>query len=688
MSEQDKLIKSMKSEMGGGPGYIKVGASDDDLLKKLKHTAEVYSKYRKQFDNDWDDNFKSYVNKYNDKLQTTPTTSKLHLPVGFTVVENWLTKVGGAFHSGDRVWECIPSRSKDASRITKPTQYLLDYQTDIYGWDFLLDDYLKTIGIYGIGWMFFGWELTVKKRVVQRLTPVMENGLVKRDPFTGEPEMTYKTVKEPYIDQDRPQLLNVHPKEVFWDPKGRDVDSCKYIYRQYFLDVEDIEDNLDRGVYNRRFNPDDLRDFSAKEREVKSNTELENYNASDEDRYRKRILVQDFYKDDEWYTVLNENTLAKKVDNQLAKQKKPIVMTKGIPIPFSMKPLGEIDIAKPYNIEKNTIRNMRLDQVSLDINQMYLYDKNADVDEKDLISRPNGFVGVRPINGSVANAVVPLRKAYVQAPAYQEEGVLQQDIQDATGQLDYAIGKTPERREAARTVGRLQDAALSRFDITKVRILMHQMKEIPKMIMLLNKTYLTGDSLDVRIYDRAADEYKWEQVRMEDIDFDCDFRYPGSLGKAQKLQRRNELREMIELVGAYQNAYTSQGGRPIFDIGVMFKHWAMEGEWADLAREAVIQKQDTEAPVSPQTMQKAMADKQKGQSDQQAMQIKGQQMQQEMQMKGAKTQQEMASKDAKSKHEMALRQKKAEQEMVLRQMKAEQDAAIAQKKANYGPESE
>lgn len=668
MSEQDKLIQSMKSEMGGSSN-IQAGSSDDELVKYLKHKSNVYRRFREQFDKDWDDNYMLYANKYNHALQTTPTTAKLHLPVGFTVVENWLTKVAGAFHSGDRVWEIVPSRNKDASRITKPTQALLDYQTDIYGWDFLLDEYLKTIGIYGIGWLFFGWDFRVKKRKINRLQPVIKDGVIQYDPLTGEPEMEYKKVEEPYIDQDRPQILNVHPKDVYWDPKANNIDDCKCIFREYFLDVEDVEENIKRGVY-RRFNVDDLTDMSNKEREKPSNTELENYNASDEDKDRKRIFVQDFYKDDEWYTLLNEKVLAKKIDNPLEKQKKPIVMTKGIPTPFNMKPLSEIDIAKPYNIEKNTIRNMRLDQVSLDINQMYVYDKNADIDEKDLVSRPNGFIGARPINGSVANSIVPLRKAYVQAPAYQEEAFLQQDMQDSTGQLDYAVGKTPERREAARTVGRLQDAALSRFDITKVRILMHQMKEIPKMIMLFNKTYLTDDSLDVRIYDRAANDYKWEQVKLEDIDFDCDFRYPGSLGKAQKLQRRNELREMIEILGAWQTAWTSQGGKPIFDLSVMFKKWADEGEWSDLAREAIIQQMPKEAPVSPQTMQKAQAD-----------QVKQQQAQMDMQLKGAEAKQEMVAKEAKDRQEMANKQRKAQQEMIIRQMKAEQDAAIARKKA-------
>ena len=669
----------------GGAKNIGLSEADDDLLKHLKNKSKVYSLYREQFDDDWDDNYQMYVNKYNNKLQTTPTTAKLHLPVSFTVVENWFTKVAGAFHSGDRVWECIPSRSKDASKITMPVQDLLDYQTDIYGWDFLLDDYLKTIGIYGLGWLFFGWDFKVKKRKIQRLVPIMENGEVVRSEFTGEPEMTYKTVEEPYIDQDRPQIMNVHPKEVYWDPRAHTVENCEYIYRQYFLDVSAIEDNLKKGVYNRKFNPDDLQDMSAKEREKPSNTELEDYSAPGEDKDRKRILVQDFYKDEEWYTVLNESVFAKKIDNPLEKQRKPIVLARGIPTPFTLKPLSEIDISKPYNIEKNTIRNMRIDQVSLDINQMYVYDKNADIDEKDLVSRPNGFVGVRPINGSVSNAIAPLRKQYVQAPSYQEEGMLQQDIQDATGQLDYAIGKTPERREAARTVGRLQDAALGRFDITKVRLLMHQMKDIPKMIMLFNKTYLTEDSLDVRIYDRTADEYKWKQLKMEDIDFDCDFRYPGSLGKAQKQQRRDELRQMIELLGTYQTAYMSMGGKPIFDIGKLFQKWAMEGEWADLAREALIQPHPSETPVSPQTQVKADAEKSKQQQGQQKGQQEAQQAQMDMQMKGAAFQQDMQGKDAKSKQELAHRQKKAEQEMVLRQMKAEQDMQIAKKKADYGP---
>ena len=678
MSEQDKLIKSMKKELDPNTGSSK-SYNDKDIVKDYVQKMEVYRRYREQFDDDLDDNFRLYTNKYNKKLQTTPTTSELQLPVAFTTVENWLTKVAGAFFSGDRVWEVVPSRHKDASKTTKPTQKLLDYQMDIYNWEYEVYDILKTVGIYGLAWVFFGWEFKIGEEEIDETVPVMDKDGNMRFNELGEPQMTVKKSKRSYIDQDRPSMMNVPFKEVYWDPKARSVEESKCIFREYFQDVDEIKRKQKNGTFNKKFSIDDLSDFSSKEIEKTSQEELVGYQASDVDRQRKRIMVWDIYEDTKWVTILNKTVLAKEIQNPLRRKRKPIVLVRGIPLPHSLHPLGEIEIVKPLNIEKNTIRNMRIDQVSLDINQMYAYDKNADIDEKDLISRPNGFVGVRPINGSVENAIIPLRKAYVQAPAYQEEALLKEDLQDATGAHDYAVGKTPERREAARTVGRLQDAAVSRFDITKVRVLMFQMKDIPKMIMLMNHTYLSDDSIDVRVYDKAAGEYTWENLSLDDIDFDCDFRFPGSLGKAMKQQRKQELFQFVMEAGQMQNAYLAMGGKPFIDLSVPMKQYLIEGEWGDLAREAIIGPMDRNTPVSPQTMQKENADRRKQENE-------GQGKEQEMAMKAKMAEMEMGLKGAKGKQEMQQKGEKHALDMAARKAKAEQDMEIAKKKAEYGPE--
>lgn len=660
---------------------ITVGEKNDPVLK-YKDRMKVYREFREQnFDKSWDENYNMYLSNWTADLHSSPTRSKLFVPMAFWTVENWLTKVAAAFFSGDRIWEVIP-RFKKSSELVKATQYLLDYQTDIYGWDLLLMDILKSTGMYGISWTFFGWDLKVKEREVEIEEPVIEKGMPKRDDVTGEILTRTRIIKEPYVDQDKPLALLVPPKEVYFDPKGVDVDSCLSIVREYYQDFEAVEKKKKDGIYNKNFDLSELTDMSSKEFEKDTHKNKAGI-SEPRDSKRKRILTQDVYEDGVFYTILNEKLLAKEKTNPLPRKTKPIMLIKDIALPNELRALSEIDPIKNINIERNTIRNQRIDQVSLDINRMYLVDKNAIVDKKQFYSAPNHCIEVNPVAGGIQNAVVPLVSPSVPMSSYTEESMLDNDAQQASGQLDYAIGNTPARREAARTVRSLQTVAFQRFDLTKVKPLMFQLKRFPYLVLLHDKTYLTDDSIDVRVFNKLTREVQWESVKVEDIDTEVDFRYQGSLGKSMKIERREELRIMLEQAMAYQTQMMSMGAPPIWDMSVPMKYWLKEAEWSDIAEDMTIGKQTPEVPISPQTLQKDLAAQDKMRLEQMRMNPEGQQVENqgaeaEQNDEGEARKKEMAMKDEQHKQKM---QQEWEKHQLKMQMEKEKNEASIKAKA-------
>lgn len=95
--------------------------------------------------------------------------------------------------------------------------------------------------------------------------------------------------------------------------------------------------------------------------------------------------------------------------------------------------------------EANSLRNARLDQVNLAINQMFLVDRAAGVKHRSLYSRPSGIIWTNDING-----VKPLPGPQLPPSATQELQELQMEMKDALGVNQGA----PQLTQAAKTFGR------------------------------------------------------------------------------------------------------------------------------------------------------------------------------------------------------------------------------------------
>ncbi len=130
----------------------------------------------------------------------------------------------------------------------------------------------------------------------------------------------------------------------------------------------------------------------------------------------------------------------------------PILKGAEMPMPYDFKEAPFIDI--PYlklpnefegyglpmilenpQIMLNMIKNQRLDAMSLNIHKMWIVNPLANIDKKDLVTRPFGIIystdpaGVREVQFSD-----------IKASAYKEEELLKSDMRYASGVDDFSMG--------------------------------------------------------------------------------------------------------------------------------------------------------------------------------------------------------------------------------------------------------
>lgn len=141
----------------------------------------------------------------------------------------------------------------------------------------------------------------------------------------------------------------------------------------------------------------------------------------------------------------------------------PYVSSVFLPRPRCFYGIGIPKLTMGLQEEKDTVRNMRLDQSKLNINQIVVVDDKIELDEDDLRSRPNQVVKGPP--GSVE---------YIRGPApnpssYQEEQLLRDDMIIAHG-VDPRLQTLGGSGDTATEIAILKESSLKRIRLT-LRIL-------------------------------------------------------------------------------------------------------------------------------------------------------------------------------------------------------------------------
>ena len=493
----------------------------DVLTRHLLARFEYARSYRTPWENRAIEWYKLYIGHRDKPDPSDPdyeykrNRSNLHIPRTYELVDSLRARIVKSFFSVRPYFEFLPKPSgpegvqplvrQANERKAAIAASLVDDQLDknqIYKlfYDFVTNLLISPAAIMSVGWRYE--TRTVRRRVEVPLTaidPWLGRPVAVFDPFTGQPmtQLVVMESEEPVWDDNEIQLVDFFD---FWpDPLGHDIDSCRYVFQREWMTREQIEARLavleqemvSAGagrLYAVRWDDiqgqgDALRSDSRWQRmsAVGLTTDSMPDDHWEPDEKPGQVYeVLHYWTDDDYAMIINRSELAYVGANPFWRHgRKPYVMASYDPLPHEPYGMSAVQIIEHLQNELNTLRNQRIDNVSLVLNRMWIKRRSADIDDSELISRPHGIINVE----NPQHDIVPLVTPDVTGSAYTEEAIIKQDQENALGVAPVVRGVTGARQQTATEVMNQTANAALRFD---AKIKLYEVLGLSRLVYLMD----------------------------------------------------------------------------------------------------------------------------------------------------------------------------------------------------------
>lgn len=191
-----------------------------------------------------------------------------------------------------------------------------------------------------------------------------------------------------------------------------------------------------------------------------------------------------------------------------------------VPVPYLKVP-GEFEgyglplILENPQIMLNMIKNQRLDAVTLNIHKMWIVNPLANIDKKELVTRPFGI-----IYSTSADGVREVQFSDVKQSAYLEEDRLKQDMRYASGVDDFSMGAGGQAGSATE-VRHLRESTIER-----VRLFVNHLGDafaiMQRYWISMARQFFTED-MTIRITGQDG-TVEWPLIQKDDIMGEYDFK--------------------------------------------------------------------------------------------------------------------------------------------------------------------
>jgi hypothetical protein len=505
--------------------------TDEEILTQFLKDINASMKFQQPFFEKFIEFYKLY-RSYIDEADKRPHGANLFIPYTFSVIETVTPKIVNAlFHTKPYI-STIPIRGTSYIK-SKNMNKLLDYQlTQKIKVVTTVTDIIKGTLLYGTGISKQTWEFKSGKRVEKQ--PIMS--------ILGFPIGSKEVLMESII-KDEPSIKSIPLMDFFFDPAGVTIEEQRYCADRYYEDYHVLLEKEKEGVYKNVKEKLGRQGYDDSYNQAGSSDMLDNIGLSTHNNKNKSVEIIEYYTDDWKLVIANRDTVLQSTMTPYNHFKKPYAKWVDTPVPNEFYGIGEIEPIQHLQEELNATRNQRIDNVSLIINRMYKILRVADINQDQLVSRPNGFIEV----DSMAD-VEPLIIPDVSSSAYNEEAVIKEDIDKTIGVHDSARGSSPDRRETATTMNILSNASYDRFKLKILLIENGGLKDAMTQVVQLNQQYIDRDTMFTIINDQGV----FEEVELtpEDIAGEFDLMVVGSNTEPSinKEYRQNQLIQLYNIV--------------------------------------------------------------------------------------------------------------------------------------------
>lgn len=367
-------------------GKLKKKSKETKALELVKSRFNISEKYTQPYFT----RFQDYYTLYRSYLQTgrLPWRSNLFIPKTFEIVETIAPRIAQA----QKTFKTLPVEGMDVDNSEAYTD-LLKFQFQKTNMESIIEEWVKETLIYGTGVVKVTWGAD---------------------------------------DMPNPEVVDIY--DFFIDPKARFLEEAKYVIHRVMRDIDDLESNPN---YDKKTIEKLKKAYADKKSASDSPDRLERLSISGtsaEDSSRMRFEVLEYWGkfDDgdgmkDYLIVVADGELLRCDENPYASGM-PFVAVRDQIIPHEFYGIGEIEPVESLQNEINDVRNQRMDNVKLNLNNMWKVLPGGVQFEDELVSRPGGVIHMTRQDG-----VVPLEKQPIDSSAFTEESIIKSDMERTTG---------------------------------------------------------------------------------------------------------------------------------------------------------------------------------------------------------------------------------------------------------------
>jgi len=335
-------------------------------------------------------------------------------------------------------------RTEDDQLKNEKLNNLTDYTWEISAADDCAELTTRSSLVYGTGFMQASW-----KKDVREYKFLQTKDLSKK-------KYVYKKKKQTFYDAPFVEWVDNYGLWYDWHNIPRE---CKqFWFKRLILSGEEIKRRY--PAYDKKRlamaleSSGDLVDYASIRNEVKLTQETINKGDDrvtstggiDNSRYQTQsdpdLKMHEVF---EWwrpfkdaYAVMVNNVPILKggsIPNPYDFKEAPFIEVPYLKLPNEFEGLGLPMILENPQIMLNTLKNQRIDAVTLNIHKMWIVSPLANIDKRELITRPFGIIYSTDPNG-----VKPIEFSDIKPSAYKEEELLKSDLRYASGVDDVSMG--------------------------------------------------------------------------------------------------------------------------------------------------------------------------------------------------------------------------------------------------------
>lgn len=533
----------------------------DKIRDKLMGMFNDWEIRRQPRENLWNEIYRKYFTVI--EKTKVPTRSNITQPVTFRVIEAAMPKlVNSIFNNENKFFDVstIDPEDLDEKARALAIRRLLEVQLDKAKFFRKFVDFTKQLLLYGTSFFKVFWD--VEREWVWERFPVRKletsNGFVIGERIEWKEEKNYKIIKR----QPGIEVLDI--LDVFPDPKATDEQNGKGVFLRSWISRDELKE-MGQGkfpVYGNTEKLDDTHSGAESKRETRTERLSPRGLHTGAPRKKDEVELLEFWgkmdidrdgiKEEVQVVIADRSVVIKAQGNPFHHQKRPIVRGVMFPVPLEFYGLGMVEPVLSQIEEMNTLRRQRLDNINQALNAMWKADPTADVELDTLISAPNQVILSSPLD-----AVERLETNDVTASAFQEAGLVEQDIEKATAPA--SIQGTPDSGRLGRTARGAQliiGQALERFGMSTKLIEEMGLREILEMMLALDHQFVDSDDVlqDPFLYREIADL----KLTPEDIRANIRFKLVGISELVSTESKINQIISFMSVFGKVLSPQTIQ----------------------------------------------------------------------------------------------------------------------------------